>query len=130
LEKLKELPQLSNHLNLKGDDFKVCEIIEGGMGYCLKLNHLDSNNFYAAKLIYSEYLTNENSINRYINELRKWFALSSSDGIAEALTLIRLNEIPCMVSNWMENGNLRKKINEKGPFYFYQTIERIIKILD
>ena len=55
-------------------------------------------------------------------ELKTWLTLSSINGIVEAILIVKINEIPCIISKWMDNGNLRSYINKKDKTLFYNNI--------
>jgi serine/threonine protein kinase len=118
------IPELAETLSLVSPLFKITKIMDGGMGLCAQIQ--DSlGNYYAIKVIHEDLLREKKSIERYIYELKTWLTLSSCNGIVEALCIVRLNDIPCIVSRWMEGGDLNNYINIKDIPLFYQTIDRI-----
>lgn len=125
------LISLAERLGLQSDCFIVRKVIDGGMGTCYQI--CDSNGKpYALKSIHSDLLIGEGSdesIQRYISEIKLWLTFSSCNGVAEALDIVRLNEIPCVVSTWMEGGDMREEMNISDRSLFYPTMDRIITTL-
>jgi serine/threonine protein kinase len=121
------LPQLSDTLGLDSSIFTIDDIFPGGMGYCLKLKNGD--NYYAAKTIYSDSINNKNSYDRFIFEIKTWLTLSAFNGVVETYTTIKINEVPCIISKWMENGNLYNYLNNKDRYLFFNSIIRIVTTL-
>jgi len=126
-EKL-QIPNLSDFLNLDSQYFTIIDIYPGGMGYCLKLKN--GSQIYAAKTIYSDFLKDNNTKDRFVFELKTWLTLSSINGIVEALLIININEIPCIISKWMDNNNLRSHMNKKEKKLFFNNILRIANTLN
>jgi len=123
-----QIPNLSDYLSLDNQYFTIVDIIPGGMGYCLKLKN--NNIFYAAKTIYGDFFSDNDSKNRFIFELKTWLTLSSLNGIVKAFLVVNINDIPCIISKWMDNSNLRKYLNKKERYLFYNSIIRIAHALD
>lgn len=122
------LPSLADSLNLNSDKFIVVQKFDGGMGTCYRIkdNHGTS---YALKIIHSELLSDESSISRYNEELKLWLTFSSCEGIAEAICIIKINDIPCVVSTWMDQGDMGGLIKKMEPYAFYTSMDRIISTL-
>ena len=119
------LPALANQLNISSDRFIVKQRFDGGMGTCYCLKDFQGK-CYALKVIHSELLNNEKSIHRYKEELRLWLTFSACDSVAEALCIVMINDIPCIVSKWMDNGDMTSLIQSANIEYFYKTMDRII----
>lgn len=123
--------QLAEALNLKSDSFTITKVIDGGMGTCYKI--CDYNNTpYALKLIHSDLLSGEDSdesIQRYISEIKSWLTFSSCNGVAEAVSVVRLNDMPCVVSKWMDGGDMNNIIHNFDKELFYTTMDRIVTTL-
>lgn len=122
------LPDLADKLNCKSDKFCVRQRFDGGMGTCYRIED-ETGKSYALKVIHSNLLLDENSIRRYHEELKLWLTFSACSGIAEALCIVRINDIPCIVSSWMENGDMGSLIDVMTPSCFFQTMDRIISSL-
>lgn len=119
------LPHLQDMVGTKTAAFTVKQMFDGGMGTCYKILD-DENRPYALKIIHSDLLSDEGATQRYVDEIKKWVSFSSFDGILEAICVVRINDIPCVVSKWMENGDLRRVILSKDPNTFYKCMERVV----
>lgn len=119
------LPELSERFGLYSDRFIVRLKFEGGMGTCYKIED-ENGKHYALKVIHSDLILNELSMLRYYEELKLWLTFSACDAVAEALSLTRINGIPCVVSAWMEHGDMTSLLQSKDKSLFYRTFDRII----
>ncbi|WP_337435659.1 serine/threonine protein kinase [Prevotella sp.] len=122
------LPELAGHLDIGSDKFIVVQRFDGGMGTCYRIVDAQGTS-YALKVIHSDLLLDEKSIYRYNEELKLWLTFSACDGVAEAKSIIKINEIPCVVSSWMENGDMSTLITDMNPRTFYTSMDRIITAL-
>ncbi len=122
------LIEFANHLSIESPYFIIKEIFDGGMGTCYKIEDCN-HRFYALKIIHSDLILNEMCLQRYYEEIKLWKTFSSCNGIAEALFVTKVNEIPCVISKWMNNGDLSSFINETDPVFFYQSMDRLISTL-
>ena len=122
------LPELAGHLGIGSDKFIVVQRFDGGMGTCYRIVDAQGTS-YALKVIHSNLLLDEKSIYRYNEELKLWLTFSACDGVAEAKSIIKINEIPCVVSSWMENGDMSTLITDMNPKTFYTSMDRIITAL-
>lgn len=123
------LPDLSDKLGLASPDFKITEIYQGGMGTCAKIQNTIGQNF-ALKIIHSSLLQDEHALHRYIDEMKTWLTLSACNGVVEAICLTKVNDIPCIASQWMDYGSLRPFLSQNNSELFYQNIDRIVSTLD
>lgn len=122
------LPELAGHLGIDSDKFTVVQRFDGGMGTCYRIVDAKGTS-YALKVIHSDLLLDEKSVYRYNEELKLWLTFSACDSIAEAKCIIKINEIPCVVSTWMENGDMNRIITDMNPKMFYASMDRIITAL-
>lgn len=122
------MPSLADALKLTSSKFEVTEVLDGGMGTCAQIKACDDS-VYAIKMIHSNLLLEEDSTQRYIEELKKWLTLSACNGIVEALMIVRVNEIPCIVSRWMKGGDLTPHVRIINKELFFRTIDRIATTL-
>lgn len=122
------LPVLAGQLELVSDKFIVKQKFEGGMGTCYRIVDATGTS-YALKVIHSDLLLDEKSVQRYKEELKLWLTFSACEGVAEAKGVIQINNIPCVVSTWMENGDLNNIITDVVPEIFYASMDRIITTL-
>ena len=123
------IPQLSQSVGITSHEFIVEDILQGGMGTCIKIRGFDSS-FYALKIIHSSLLENETELKRYMEEMKTWLTLSACNGVVEAIVITRINEIPCIAAHWMQSGDLCKYVKTVNPYFFYHTFDRIITTLD
>ncbi len=124
------LYELASIRGFEQPEFRIERAFQGGMGVCLKLRHFHSGSAIGLKAIKPEYLGDPETWGRYMEELKVWFTVSECDGIAEALCIVRLNEIPCMCATWMEKGNLRPYLRTASIEFAFRTLFRIIGSLD
>ena len=122
------IPQLSELLNITSNKFIVKQKFDGGMGTCYRIEDIDKKS-YALKVIHPELLLDGNSKKRYIDEIKLWITFSACEGIAEAFYIADLNDIPCVVSKWMEYGDMNSIINSIDIKTFYRGFDRIISSL-
>lgn len=123
------LPDLSEKLGLTSPDFNITEIYQGGMGSCAKIQNTNGQSF-AIKIIHNSLLQDKHALQRYIEEMKTWLTLSACNGVVEAICLTKINDIPCIASQWMDYGSLRPFLSHKSPELFYQNIDRIASTLD
>jgi len=124
-----DLPDLAGNLALTESKFIIEGIIPGGMGFCLKIRNAKDNSLYAVKMIYAHLFIDNEASERYLFEIRVWLTISSCNGVVEALCISKINDIPCIVSKWMNNGNLNNVFNCKEKPLFLNNIHRIISTL-
>lgn len=122
------LPELSEKLGLESNQFVVTKEIDGGMGSCFKIIDNESH-AYALKVILPDLLIDDDSRTRYEKELKEWLTFSACEGVVEALCIITINDIPCIISTWMEHGDMGNIIKAKDPQLFYSAMDRIITTL-
>lgn len=124
------LYSLAGRCGYKTPEFQIEQLFQGGMGVCIKLKHCESSDLYALKMIRPELIIDSDAWIRFVEELKIWFTLSSCDGIAEAIHIERINEIPCMCATWMDGGNLRRLMKSIDRRIAYKTLLRIVGSLD
>ena len=124
------LHELASKLGHEQPEFYIDRAFQGGMGMCLKLKHVQSGSTVGLKAIKPEHIGNQDAWGRFMEELKVWFTVSACDGIAEALCIVRVNEIPCMCATWMEKGNLRPYLQTANIDFAFQILFRIIGALD
>ena len=124
------LHELASKRGFEDPEFRIERAFQGGMGVCLKLRHVRSDSAVGLKAIKPEYVGDQDAWGRFMEELKVWFTVSACDGIAEALCIVRVNEIPCMCATWMEKGNLRPYLRSESSDFAFRTLFRIIGALD
>jgi tetratricopeptide (TPR) repeat protein len=125
-----QLPELAGKLGHEQPEFCIDRAFQGGMGVCLKLKHVQSGTAVGLKAIKPEHVGDQDAWGRFMEELKVWFTVSACDGIAEALCIVRVNEIPCMCATWMEMGSLRPHLRTATIDFAFRTLTRIIGALD
>lgn len=112
-------------LQQKDPFFLVVDVMQGGMGGCIRLK-AENCDEYALKIILPEKFESEDSLQRYLGELKKWCTFSMCDGILEAYEITKYNEIPCVISPWMKQGDLRSLMRIKERTVFFNSMHRIV----
>ena len=125
-----EIHELAGARGLDSARFRVQDVFPGGMGVVLQLQHLDTKELFALKVIRQEFLGKETTWGRFIEELKWWLTLSACEGVAEAYCIARVNEVPCMCAAWLHHGNLRQFIGRSKPKFIFKTMIRIIRTLE
>ncbi len=123
------LPTLAETLGQRNNRFLIIDLLKGGMGGCLQIE-AENKQQYALKVILPEKQTDKRSIARYLNELKKWKTFSMCDGVLEAMSITVVNELPAIISPWMERGDLSSLMKIKERTVFYNSIYRIAKTLE
>ena len=122
-----ELPELATHVSNESSTFVVKDILSGGMGVCMHFIHPETGQEFALKGIRPDFLTDQATRDRFLCELKVWIAASSCDLIAEALAVVRLNELPCVLATWMPNGNLAKSLPRMAKTKKIEAMLRIVR---
>lgn len=120
-----ELPELGGHAN--GTTFEVVSTHPGGMGICFHLRSCKAGEHFALKCVRSDLLGESDSINRFHDELDIWLSASACDAVAEAVAIVRINEIPCVLAKWMKGGDLAGALPDLLPQEKFQLILRIVR---
>lgn len=119
------IPKFADALDQKKPFFLVEDVMHGGMGGCIRIK-AENGSEYALKIILPEKFDSDESLARYIGELKKWRTFSMCDGILEAYDIIKYNEIPCVISPWMKQGDLRALMRIKERTVFFNSMHRIV----
>ncbi len=127
LNQLINLPELADHLGLPTPQFRVAGRLRGGMGECFCVVHGDTS--FALKIIRRDIIDDSDAWFRYLREVRLWTTLSAYEGVAEALCLIQVDELPVVCSRWMNGGNLRQHFANRSPEFFFSVMARIVGTL-
>lgn len=123
------LPELAEAQRLDSPEFVVEAVIKGGMGLCARIRNTSSGFAYALKAIDHALIPHENAWQRWQREIRVWLQLSAHNGVVPAYCVCRVNEIPCVAARWMEGGNLRPRLSDRDPRFFYQAALRVVRTL-
>ena len=122
-----ELPELATHISNESSTFVVKGIFAGGMGVCIHFLHPETRQEFALKGIRPDFVAEQATIARFLDELKVWIAASSCDLIAEALAVVRLNELPCVLATWMPNGDLAHSLPRLTKTKKIEALLRIVR---
>jgi tetratricopeptide (TPR) repeat protein len=115
--------QLASLLNANGDEFRVLEVLEGGMASVAKVEG-DNGRVCALKFLdlrNAEFETFE----RFRREVQVWVTTSSCEAVVQVLGTLRIDEAPVVCADWMPGGNLSRLISCGDPHLFYSVLDRI-----
>ena len=124
-----DLPEVAGHLNVQNSEFEILEIHHGGMGMCLQIKSLSNFQSYALKCIHPDLLGDQDSLNRFHDELEVWISASVCNAVAEAIAIVRINGIPSVLATWMEAGDLTHIRLKLDPTRKFESIVRICRAL-
>lgn len=124
-----ELPELSGHLPDGPIAFTVIGAFRGGMGVCVHLRHTPSGADFALKGVRPDLVDEQATIDRFLDELRIWLSASSCNLVAEALAVVRINEMPCVLATWMPNGDLASALPRLAKTAKMEALLRIARAL-
>lgn len=119
------IPNFAEALGQKKPFFLVVDVMKGGMGGCIRIK-AETGTEYALKIILPDKFESEESCHRYLGELKKWRTFSMCDGILETYEITKYQEIPCVISPWMKQGDLRSLMMIKERTVFFNTMHRIV----
>lgn len=97
------------------------------MGECIRV--VQGSASFALKTIQREIIDDSDAWARYLREVGVWTTLSACDGVAEALCITRIDEVPVVCSRWMPGGNLRVHLKNRSPDFFFSVMARIVGTL-
>lgn len=121
-----DIPEFASR---RSSRFDVEKVIPGGMGVCARIRHPESSEVFALKAIQPGLLKHEGAWKRFEREVHTWVALSGLEGVVPALGVVRLNEIPCVVAQWMSGGDLRAFMNDSEPESYFSAVLRLTTTL-
>ena len=124
------LPEAADHMGLRSDEFEVTGCFAGGMGICLRLWHLDSEQDIGLKSPRPEFVANEHTSARFVEELRVWLAASASSGVVEALAVFQLNHMPVVISRWLAGGDWTSTMATMSAELCWINLVRVARTLD
>lgn len=122
-----ELPELATHIANESSTFVVKGVFAGGMGVCIHFLHPETRQEFALKGIRPDHVAEQATKDRFLDELKVWIAASSCDLIAEALAVVRLNELPCVLATWMPNGDLSHSLPRLTKTEKLEALLRIVR---
>ena len=121
------LPELASHTSNESSTFVVKGVFAGGMGVCIHLLQPETKQEFALKGIRPDFVAEQATKDRFLDELKVWIAASSCDLIAEALAVVRLNELPCVLATWMPNGDLAHSLPRLTKTKKLEALLRIVR---
>ena len=124
-----DLPEVAEYLNIQSSEFEILASHPGGMGVCFQLKSLSNLQNYALKCIRPDLLGDQDSLERFHEELDVWLSASVCDAVVEAIHIVRINELPCILATWMEEGDLTHTLSTLNPARKFETIVRITRSL-
>lgn len=124
-----DLPEVAGHLNVQNSEFEILEIYPGGMGVCLQIKSLSNFQSYALKCIHPDLLGDKDSWDRFHDELEVWLSASVCNAVAEAIMIVRINDIPSVLATWMEGGDLTHTRLKLDSVRKFESIVRICRAL-
>lgn len=123
-----QLLEVAEQLTIEDPTFKVLSLHQGGMGICYKLQSVENQKCYSLKCILPS-LIGTNEEDRFTDEINVWLTASACDAIAEAITVIRYNDMPAILSPWYENGDLASHIKKLTPTQKFEVLVRTVRAL-
>lgn len=120
------LPELSSD---RPPEHVVLEVISGGMGMCVKVQHRESGDLLALKVLKPEFASDRVARRRFAAEGRTWMLLANLPGVVPAWGIVSWNELPLIASDWMGGGDLRRRMQTQEPETYFRTIMSIAATL-
>lgn len=120
--------QLAEVLGVDSDEFRILQVIQGGMGAVAKIQGSKDKVFALKFLDLSD--DGSDLLERFRREVQVWVTASSCDAVVEVWGTLRINETPVVCAEWMPGGDLSRLMDSPEPRIFYSIIDRIIAGLD
>lgn len=124
-----ELPEVSSVLGFEDPGFGLIGVHAGGMGTCVHLRHKLSIAEFGLKSILPELAAKREMNDRFFDELQAWLSASACGQIVEALAVVRINEMPSVISRWMDGDDLGKRLPTKSVSQKLETLLRTVRAL-
>lgn len=122
-----ELPELAGYVPEGPTSFSVEGTFPGGMGLCVRLRQLTTGAEFALKGVRPDLVAEEATTDRFLDELKVWLSASSNSLVAEALAVVRINEMPCVLATWMPNGDLAHALSRLTPTSKIESLVRMVR---
>ena len=122
-----ELPEIASHISRASATFVVKGFFAGGMGICVRLLHPETKREFAIKGVRPDFVGDQATNERFLDELKVWIAASSCNLVAEALAVVRLNEFTCVLATWMPNGDLAQSLPQMSKTNKLEALLRIVR---
>jgi len=124
-----DLPEVAVVLGVDDFSFEIVSIHPGGMGVCVQLRHPEESRTFALKCIHPELLGDQHSIVRFRDEIEVWLTASACDAVAEALAVVRIDEMPAVVGRWLDAGDLAHALPCLSCEAQFESILRVCRAL-
>ena len=124
-----DLPEVTGPLGVEHPEFEILGVHPGGMGVCLQIKNLSNFQSYALKCIRPDLLGDKGSLDRFHDELEVWISASVCNAVAEAIAIVRINDIPSVLATWMQGGDLTHIRLILEPAQKFESIVRICRAL-
>lgn len=125
-----EIPFLADQVGIDSNEYIIEEIHQGGMGICLKVRNASTGTPYALKTVQRDFFEDNDIWQMFLEEMKTWITVSACDGVAEALCLTRINELPFVCARWMHGGDLRVNADLITSQGFYVNALRIARTME
>ncbi len=124
-----DLKEVANQIGVKDSRFEAISTHPGGMGFCIQIKNLEDLKSYALKCFRPDLVSNNNSLDRFYDEIDVWLSASACDAVVEAIAVVRINETPAILSTWMDGGDLSNSISKLDASHKFETIVRTVRAL-
>lgn len=121
------LPELAGYAEAANNEFSVIAIHEGGMGACIHLHHKTTSKHFALKSIRPDLLGDDSTFDQFINELGLWVTASACDAVVEAISVVKINEVPSVLQPWMMGGDLSTALPNLNSERRFQILLRVVR---
>jgi serine/threonine protein kinase len=120
--------QLAEVLQLPSDEFRVLQVMRGGMGAVAKVQNA-TGKIFALKFLEMEGAATD-SYARFRREVQVWVTAASCDAVVDVFGTARINEMPVVCAEWIPGGDLSQLMESPDLKVFYSTIDRIVAGLE
>ena len=111
-------------------DYTVRDVIQGGMGVCARIEHRESGEILALKALRPDLAADETARERFKAEGRAWMLLSGLPGVLPARAVVKWNDFPLIVADWMAGGDLGRRMTDPDPETYFRVAMQIAATLD
>jgi tetratricopeptide (TPR) repeat protein len=110
-------------LDLDGNEFRVLEVLEGGMA-SVAIVEGENGRVCALKFLDLQNAESE-TIERFRREVQVWVTTSSCEAVVQVLGTLRIDEAPVVCAEWKSGGDLSRLMSSADPNVFYSVLDRI-----
>lgn len=122
-----ELPELTGYVPDGSANFSVEGVFAGGMGLCIRLRQATTGTQFALKGVRPDFVGEAETVDRFLDELKVWLSASQNSLVAEALAVVRINEMPCVLATWMPNGDMAHALPRLTPTSKVESLIRMVR---